>query len=52
MQEGGFSLKFKRKEREASAEVKNGVAIPPLPHTPSWSRDILIEHMDRFNSAL
>jgi hypothetical protein len=39
---GSFSLRVKRHGREAdhsppsSAEVKNGGAIPPPPHTSSW----------------
>jgi hypothetical protein len=39
---GAFSPGLKRQGREAdhsppsSAEVKNGGAIPPLPHTSSW----------------
>jgi hypothetical protein len=39
---GAFSLGVKRPEREAdhstppSAEAKNGGAIPPLLHMPSW----------------
>jgi hypothetical protein len=45
MDTGGFSQGVKRTGREAdhsppspsTAQVKNGGAIPPLPHTPSWT---------------
>jgi hypothetical protein len=44
----------KRLGREAdhsppsSAEVKNGIAIPPLPHASSWHTAKLIKHRDNF----
>jgi hypothetical protein len=34
----------------SSVEVKNGVAVPPLPHTCSWSCAYLIKHIDSFTS--
>jgi hypothetical protein len=30
------------------AKVKNGGAIPPLPHMPSWHGTLLIRHRDNF----
>jgi hypothetical protein len=49
---GGNSLGVKRPGREAdhsppsSTEVKNGGAIPPLPHISSWCSAELIKHRD------
>jgi hypothetical protein len=33
---GGFIVGVKRPGRPSSTEVKNGGAIPPLPHISSW----------------
>jgi hypothetical protein len=32
----------------SSAEVKNGGAIPPHPHTSSWHGALLIKHRNNF----
>jgi hypothetical protein len=51
-----LSPEVKRLVREAdhappsSAEVKNGGAIPPLPHTSSWHSAQLIKHRDNVTS--
>jgi hypothetical protein len=51
---GALSPMVKRPGREAdqsppsTAEVKNGGAISPLPHTPSWHIAYLIKHKDKF----
>jgi hypothetical protein len=34
--------------RSSSAEIKNGGAIPPLNHTPSWIGAYLIKRRDKF----
>jgi hypothetical protein len=52
---GVLSSGIKRPEREAdlsppsSAEDKNGGAIPPRPHMPSWHSDLLINYRSKFN---
>jgi hypothetical protein len=49
---GTISLGIKLPGREAdysppaSAEVKNGGAIPPLPYMPSWHNALLFKHRD------
>jgi hypothetical protein len=37
-----------KKSPEPAAEVKNGVAVPPFPHTSPWSSASLIKHMVNF----
>jgi hypothetical protein len=32
----------------SNVKVKNGGAIPPLPHMSSWCSDELIKHRDNF----
>jgi hypothetical protein len=32
----------------STTEVKNGGALPPLPHTSSWLNDSFIKHRDSF----
>jgi hypothetical protein len=36
----------------SSAEVKNGGALPPLPHMSSWHSTYLIKHRDQFTHYL
>jgi hypothetical protein len=54
MDTGSISLGVKRQGREtdrstpSSAEVKNGGAIPLLPHTSSWRVAQLFKHRDSF----
>jgi hypothetical protein len=51
---GAISLGIMRPGREAdhsppsNAEMKNGGAIPPLPHTYSWRDASFIKHRDNF----
>jgi hypothetical protein len=46
---GPYPWRLKRQEREGDhspssrAEVKNGGAMPPLPHTSSWRAALLIK---------
>jgi hypothetical protein len=52
-----LSLEVKRKGRQvdlspSSAEVRNGGAIPLLPHTFLWRGDELIKHSEKFIFAL
>jgi hypothetical protein len=54
MNTGDISSRIKRPGREvdrsppSSAEVKNGGAIYPFPHTSSWRGAQLIKHTDSF----